>query len=317
MATPSNHRETVSSLAFLSPFLVLFSVFLIFPIVYSFYLSFFDAGRGFGLSNLEFIGLENYVQILGWHFEDGQFRLNDPAFWWSLAVTLLYGGLSIPLGISAALALALLLHNKLFGRNFFRSAYFLPNILDMLVVGVIWTLIYAPKYGALAQIASSFMGPDNFFNNEGMLANPYTALPAVIIAMVLKGAGFGMVLFLAALQNIPEAVYEAADIDGASKWEQFWLITLPLLKPILFFMGVTGIIGALNAFTEIYAMTAGGPQIVLGNETLGSTSVAGYYLYKQFEGGRYGYAAAISYVLLAITLILTWIQNKYFSGEKA
>lgn len=317
MATPSSHKETVSSLAFLSPFLVLFSVFLIFPIVYSFYLSFFDAGRGFGLSNLEFIGLDNYVQILGWHYEDGVMRLNDPSFWWSLAVTLIYGGLSIPLGISAALALALLLHNKLFGRNFFRSAYFLPNILDMLVVGVIWTLIYAPKYGALAQVASAFMGPDNFFNREGLLANPYTALPAVVIAMVLKGAGFGMVLFLAALQNIPEAVYEAADIDGASKWDQFWLITLPLLKPILFFMGVTGIIGALNAFTEIYAMTAGGPQIVLGNETLGSTSVAGYYLYKQFEGGRYGYAAAISYVLLAITLFLTWIQSKYFSGEKA
>ena len=317
MATPSSQKETASSLAFLGPFLVLFSVFLIFPIVYSFYLSFFDAGRGFGLSNLDFVGLDNYRQILGWHYEDGNFKLNDPAFWWSLAVTLIYGGLSIPLGISAALILALLLHNKLFGRNFFRSAYFLPNILDMLVVGVIWTLIYAPKYGALAQVASSFLGPDNFFNREGLLANPYTALPAVVIAMVLKGAGFGMVLFLAALQNIPADVYEAADIDGATKWEQFRLITLPLLKPILFFMGVTGIIGALNAFTEIYAMTAGGPQIVLGNETLGSTSVAGYYLYKQFEGGRYGYAAAISYVLLAITLFLTWVQSKLAEGRKA
>ncbi|MFZ2956498.1 MAG: sugar ABC transporter permease [Candidatus Ozemobacteraceae bacterium] len=317
MSAPTNNRETISSLAFLSPFLILFAIFLIFPIVYSFYLSFFDANQGFGLSNLRFIGFANYANILGVHLEEGALKLNDPAFWWSLAVTFLYGGMSIPLGIGASLALALLLHNKLAGRDFFRSAFFLPNILDMLVVGVIWTLIYAPKYGALAQVTTYFLGPDQFFNKEGMLASPYTALPAVIIAMVLKGAGFGMILFLAALQNIPEAVYEAADIDGASKWDQFWLITLPLLKPILFFMGVTGIIGALNAFTEIYAMTAGGPQIVIGGETLGSTQVAGYYLYKQFEGGRYGYAAAISYVLLAITLLLTYLQKKFLSNEKA
>ncbi|MBF0499081.1 MAG: sugar ABC transporter permease [Candidatus Riflebacteria bacterium] len=317
MSAPSNHRETISSLIFLSPFLILFAIFLIFPIIYSFYLSFFDASKGFGLSNLHFVGFENYVNLLGFHFEEGAFKLNDPAFWWSIAVTFIYGGLSIPLGIGASLMLALLLHNKLAGRNFFRSAFFLPNILDMLVVGVIWTLIYAPKYGALAQITTYFFGGDQFFNNGGMLSSPFTALPAVIIAMVLKGAGFGMVLFLAALQNIPEAVYEAADIDGASKWDQFWLITLPLLKPILFFMGVTGIIGSLNAFTEIYAMTAGGPQIVLGGETLGSTQVAGYYLYKQFDGGRHGYAAAISYVLLAITLLLTWLQKKFVAGDKA
>ncbi|MBF0543503.1 MAG: sugar ABC transporter permease [Candidatus Riflebacteria bacterium] len=317
MSAPKYDRETYSSLMFLAPFLILFLVFLVFPIIYSFYLSFFNASKGFGLSNLEWIGFSNYAQILGFQYANGKFQLADPAFWWSLAVTLLYGGISIPLGISASLALAILLHNKFFGKNFFRSAFFLPNILDMLVVGVVWTLIYAPKYGALAQITTYFLGPNQFLNTSGLLSSPYTALPAVVIAMVLKGAGFGMVLFLAALQNIPDSVYEAADIDGASKWEQFYLITLPLLKPILFFMGVTGIIGSLNAFTEIYAMTAGGPQIVLGGETLGSTSVAGFYLYKQFEGGRYGYAAAISYVLLFLTLVLTWIQSHFFSNKKA
>lgn len=316
MSAPQNSRETASSLIFLSPFLILFTVFLIFPILYSLYLSFFDSSQGFGLTNLRWVGFSNYAQILGIHWEGANWKLNDPAFWWSLAVTGLYGGLSIPLGIGAALFLALLLHNKLYGKSFFRSAFFLPNILDMLVVGVIWTLIYAPKYGALAQMTSAFFGPEQFFNKVGPLASPYTALPAVVLAMVLKGAGFGMVLFLAALQNIPEAVYEAADIDGASKTQQFWYITLPLLQPIIFFMVITGIIGSLNAFTEIYAMTAGGPQIVVGEETLGSTSVAGYYLYKQFEGGRYGYAAAISYVLLAITLFITWIQQRFFAGER-
>lgn len=301
----ATRQETVVSLAFLSPFLLLFAVFLIFPIFYSFYLSFFGSPTDFSLLNLKFVGLDNYFALL-----------KDSAFWWSLAVVALYGGISIPLGISMSLVLALLLNNKLFGKNFFRSAFFLPNILDMLVVGVIWTLIYAPRYGALAQLTTVFLGPDQFFNNTGLLGSPKTALLAVVVAMVLKGAGFGMVLFLAALQNIPGDVYEAADIDGASEWQKFRHITVPLLKPIIFFMVLTGVIGSLNAFTEIYAMTAGGPQLVLGGETLGSTSVAGYYLYKQFEAGRYGYAAAISYVLLFITIAITFLQRVLFPQEE-
>jgi len=161
------------------------------------------------------------------------------------------------------------------------------------------------------------MGENNFFNTTGLLGSPYTALLAVVIAMVLKGAGFGMVLFLAALQNIPEAVYEAADIDGASEWQKFTKITVPLLRPIIIFMVITGVIGSLNAFTEIYAMTSGGPQVVMGGETVGSTSVAGYYLFKQFDSGNYGYAAAISYMLLIITLGITWLQQRIASRNDA
>jgi len=292
-------KETAASAAFLAPFMLLFVVFLIFPIFYSFYLSFFGSPTDYSLTNLEFVGLQNYKKI----FTDFQ-------FWWSLMVTAFYGVIAIPSGIAASLALAMLLHNKLFGKSFFRSAFFLPNVLDMLVVGVIWTLIYAPKFGALAQITTFFFSEDNFFNTTGLLGHPLTALPAVVLAMVLKGAGFGMVLFLAALQNIPETVYEAADIDGANEWQKFWKITVPLLQPIIVFMCITGVIGALNAFTEIYAMTSGGPQQVVMGETVGSTSVAGYYLYKQFESGNYGYAAAISYMLLIITLGITWLQQR-------
>lgn len=299
-------KETAASAWFLAPFMLLFAVFLIFPIFYSFYLSFFGSPTDYSLSNLEFVGLQNYKRI----FTDFQ-------FWWSLMVTALYGLMAIPSGIIASLALALLLDNKLFGKSFFRSAFFLPNVLDMLVVGVIWTLIYAPKFGALAQITTFFMSEENFFNTTGLLGSPYTALPAVVLAMVLKGAGFGMVLFLAALQNIPQAVYEAADIDGASEWQKFWQITVPLLRPIIIFMAITGVIGALNAFTEIYAMTSGGPQRVVMGETVGSTSVAGYYLFKQFEAGNYGYAAAISYMLLIITLGITWMQQRFAERKAA
>ncbi|HNS09240.1 MAG TPA: sugar ABC transporter permease [Candidatus Ozemobacteraceae bacterium] len=299
-------QDTAVAAGFLSPFMLLFGTFLIFPIFYSFYLSFFGSPTDYSLSNLEFVGLANYKRIIG-----------DFQFWWSLGVTALYGVISIPLGICASLALALLLDNKLFGKSFFRSAFFLPNVLDMLVVGVIWTLIYAPKFGALAQITTWLMGENNFFNTTGLLGSPYTALLAVVIAMVLKGAGFGMVLFLAALQNIPEAVYEAADIDGASEWQKFTKITVPLLRPIIIFMVITGVIGSLNAFTEIYAMTSGGPQVVMGGETVGSTSVAGYYLFKQFDSGNYGYAAAISYMLLIITLGITWLQQRIASRNDA
>lgn len=279
--------------------MIMFGIFLIFPIFYSFYLSFFGSPTDYSLSHLKYVGLANYKKI----FSDFQ-------FWWSLGVTALYGGITIPLGITASLCLALLLDNKLFGKSFFRSAFFLPNVLDMLVVGVIWTLIYAPKFGALAQMSTYLFSEDNFLNTTGLLGSPYTALFAVAFAMVLKGAGFGMVLFLAALQNIPGSVYEAADIDGATEWQKFTKITVPLLKPIIFFMTITGVIGALNAFTEIYAMTSGGPQMVVGGETVGSTSVAGYYLFKQFNAGHYGYAAAISYMLLIITLGITFIQQR-------
>lgn len=299
-------RDTVVAWGFLSPFTLLFGVFLIFPIFYSFYLSFFGSPTDFSLSNLQFVGLENYVKIAG-----------DYQFWWSLGITCIYGALSIPIGICASLALALLIDNKLFGKEFFRSAFFLPNVLDMLVVGIIWTLIYAPKFGALAQLSTWLFSEDNFLNTTGLLGSPMTALLAVVIAMILKGAGFGMVLFLAALQNIPETVYEAADIDGATEWQKFKYITVPLLRPIIIFMVITGIIASLNAFTEIYAMTAGGPQFVTsGGETIGSTSVAGYYLFKQFDAGNYGYAAAISYMLLIITLGITWVQQRLASIGK-
>ncbi len=292
-------KDTVISWGFLSPFMILFVVFLVFPIFYSFYLSFLGTSQDYGLTNMEFVKFDNYIRII-----------KDWQFWSSLVITAIYALISIPSGIIVSLGLALLLDNKLFGKSFFRSAFFLPNILDMLVVGVIWALIYAPKFGVLAQISTKFLGESNFFSETGLLGSPWTALFAVIFAMTLKGAGFGMVLFLAALQNIPADVYEAADIDGANEWQKFHLITVPLLKPIIFFMVITGIIGSLNAFTEIYAMTSGGPQTVLFGKTVDSTSVAGYYLYKQFDAGNYGYAAAISYVMLLITLGITYIQQK-------
>lgn len=317
-------QETIESLMFLTPFLIVFAMFLLYPIVYSLYLSFHEVtDLSAVFSSLRFVGLEHYSNLT-----------TDTEFWWSLVVTFAYSLVSIPFGITVALILALLLNNKLPGKTFFRSAYFLPNVLDVLVVSIIWTLIYSAPYGYLLQFMSRIADLDiflisgaaeslyTFFAKTGFLGNPVIALPAIIFALTLKGAGFGMVLFLAAIQNIPGDIYEAADIDGASKVRTFFSITLPMLKPILLFMVITGIIGSLNAFTEIYVMTAGGPNVTIsesvpffGGTTQGATKVTGYYLFRKFRDLKLGYAAAISYVLLFITIFITFINMKLFKNE--
>ncbi|MBA3051920.1 sugar ABC transporter permease [bacterium] len=300
-----NSRKTHDNLTaylFLAPFLVVFFVFLAYPVVYSLVLSLHKVSWTTNLynvfSDMKYVGVENYIKLL-----------HDSKFWWSLIVTGYYAVLTIPMTVFLGLILAILLNNKLPGVSLFRSAYFLPSVLDILVVGIIWTLIYSPHFGILPKILDS-MGFRAFID-KGILANPRTALPGVAIAMVLRGAGFGMILFLSAIQNIPVSVYEAADIDGANAWQKLIFITIPLVKPIILFLVIMGTIGSLNAFTEIYSMTQGGPYVVefMGG-IQGATKVSGYYLFEKWETMNYGYAAAVSYILLVITLGISLVNAK-------
>ncbi|MBN2055234.1 sugar ABC transporter permease [bacterium] len=296
-------RNDIVSYGFLSPFLLVFALFLLFPVVYSLWLSLHrvvDLYDVFG--GMKLVWFDNYIRL----FKDG-------AFWWSLLMTLYYAALVIPGNIVLSLALAVVLNNRLPFRNLFRGGFFLPYVLDMLVVGIIWVFIYSPHYGVLTK-ALDIIGV-TWFSETGFLGNPWTAMPAVALALILKSAGFGMILFLAALQNIPPSLYESASIDGASTWKQFRHITLPLLKPIILFIVITGTIGALNAFTEIYAMTSGGPTVVIGSASHGMTTVSGYYLFRKFESMQLGYAAAISYVLFFITLVISIINARIFKSE--
>ncbi|MEW6555845.1 MAG: sugar ABC transporter permease [Elusimicrobiota bacterium] len=297
----SKTRETVVSYLFLAPFLAIFSVFLLYPVFYSLYLSFRSITPTTDLFNafadMKFVGLKNYITLV-----------NDFEFWWSLVTTGYYAVLYIPLSIGVSLVLAIILNNQLKGHSIFRSAYFLPNVLDMFVVGIIWLFIYAPHYGILDRVLTLFN--ITYFAEKGVLANEKTAMLGVVVALVLKNAGFGMILFLAAIQNISQSVFEAADIDGANEWQKFKHITLPLVRPIILFLVITGTIVALNAFAEIYAMTSGGPEMVVAGKTVGATKVSGYYLYRQFERMNYGDAAAISYFLLALTLVISYINAK-------
>jgi len=301
-------KTTVISYLFLLPFLLVFAVFLVWPVIYSFFLSLHKVPVISNLydtfASLKFVGFSNYLNIL-----------KDIDFWWSILMTFYYAILTIPTSIVLSLLLAIILSNALIGKKFFRSAFFLPMVLDMLVVGIIWVLIYDPNFGVLNTILNKIgIGT---FNERGFLSNPYLAMPSIAFAMVLKGLGFGMVLFLAAIQNIPSSIYEAAEVDGASTFDKLIHITIPLVKPIILFLIVTGIMASLNAFTEIYAMTnaTGGPNIVIGNKTLGATTISGFYLWKKFDFAEYGYAAALSYVLLIFALTLTYLNIKFIRYE--
>jgi ABC-type sugar transport system permease subunit len=196
-----------------------------------------------------------------------------------------------------------------------RSGFFLPNVFDVYVVGVIWLLIYNPN-GGLFTYLLSWINADQLAR-QGVLNNPWLTLPAIALAMILKNAGFGMILFLTALNNINESIFEAADVDGATWFQKLWHITLPLLKPIILFLTITGLVGSLNAFAEIYAMTddTGGTSIQIAGQTLSSARLSGYHLYKVFNESMYGEAAAISFVLLGIALVISWVNFKVLSTK--
>ncbi|MBV6492554.1 MAG: Lactose transport system permease protein LacF [Turneriella sp.] len=290
----------------LMPFLLVFGIFLAYPMAYSFIISLKKVTWQTNLyevfSDMQWVGFDNYRELL--HRAD---------FWWSLIATFLYMLLTIPLGIFLSLLLATLLSENLFGAKFFRSALFLPNILDMLVIGLVWKLIYSPD--GLLDTAFMKMGV-HYFHAKGFLGDAHTALAAVAVAMVLKSCGFGMVLFLTALKNISPNIFEAADLDGMTWWQKFYYIRVPLVKPVILFLVVTGILGSLNAFTEFYIMTEGNPVTLFAGETVGATRVSGYLLFNRFTEMNYGSAAAMSYFLLIFALVVSFINYRLLR-EKA
>ncbi|MFH0792695.1 MAG: sugar ABC transporter permease [bacterium] len=310
MATRFNTRENLTGYLLIAPFLIFFGVFLFYPIFYSFYLSlhkttiYSDWYNKIG--DMRFVGFGNYSTLLFHEFD----------FWWSILMTLAYAALTIPAGIVLSLLLALALNKRVRCAPVFRSGFFLPQVLDLLVIGIIWTMIYAKDYGLLDTVFKKLFNSHIF--SQGVLATPATILPCIALAMVLKGAGLGMILFLATIQQIPRSLYEAAEVDGASGWRRLTHITLPLVKPIILFMVITGIIGSLNAFTEIFAMTndTGGPSALVAGHAVKPANIAGYYLYVSFREYFYGKAAAISFLLLIVALIVSGLNYVFLRSEK-
>ena len=271
----------VEGYLFILPWLVGFFVFTAGPMLASLLLSFTDF-RGIG--GFPFTGLANYQRMVA-----------EEHFWVSLHNTIYYTFLGVPLFLAAALTYALLLNTGVRGIAAYRTVYYLPSVTPLVANAVIWLWILNPDFG-FANVALHALGLPEL----GWFTDPDLAKPSLIL-IGLWGAGSSTLVFLAALQGTPEALYEAATIDGAGRWARFVHVTLPMISPAIFFNLIMGIIGTFQVFTTAYVATGGGP--------LNATLFYLLYLYQMaFQSFWMGYASALAWVLLVIILIFTAIQ---------
>ncbi|QHE51797.1 carbohydrate ABC transporter permease [Pontibacillus sp. HMF3514] len=269
---------------FLLPNFIGFIFFIGVPILASFGLSFTEWDL---ISNPSWIGIEHYKALWG----DEEFRS-------ALFHTFYFIAGYLPLVMSGALGIALVLNKKIRGRVFFRAAYFVPVITSWVAVSLIWKWLFNPTYG-LINYGLSIIG----VSGPAWLHDPTWAMPAIILTSVWKDLGFVMVIYLAGLQGISPTYYEAADIDGASPWQKFRNITLPLLNSTTFFVLIISLINSFQVFDQVMIMTEGGPA--------GSTTVLVQQIYKHaFDYYEMGYASAISWVLFFIIFGVTLVQMK-------
>lgn len=275
---------------FIAPAVLGLFVFKLYPIIAGLRMSFFDFQLISGSSR--FIGLENYRAMF-----------TDATFWHALRNTLVFNAIVTPLQVAAALGLAVLVNRRLPGVNLFRSLYFIPAILPLVVASVIWDLLYHPDNGVLNGILGTLGLP-----RQPFLVSAHQAMGAVIAMVTWKGAGYWMVIFLAGLQSIPVQVYEAARLEGAAGWTLFWRITLPLLSGTLVFVTVADTAINFLLFAPVYVMTQGGPSE--------STTVLMFEVYRNaFVYLHMGYATAIATVLLAMTLAVVAVQMRVLPVE--
>ena len=279
---------------FAGPALLVIALFFALPVLAALVLSLtdFDIYALADLDNLRFVGIDNYVALLA-----------NPLFWKALGNTFYFVIVGVPLSIGVSLGAALLLQSKL-GRfkPFFRTAFFAPVVTTVVAVAVIWRYLFHTKYG-LVNWGLGGLGIDPI----DWLGDPHWAMPTIIVFAVWKNFGYNMIIFLAGLQAIPEDLYEAARIDGASAWSQFRHVTLPLLGPVLLLVGILTMAGYFQLFAEPYVMTQGGP--------LESTVSVLYLMYEQgFKWWNLGAASAVAFVLFAlmggITSGLLWFARR-------
>lgn len=292
----ASRKEGITFYLLISPWLLGFLFFILGPMVSSFYISFTNWDL---LTNSKWIGFENYIKAF----------TGDDLFWQSLKVTMIYSLFSVPLGLIVSLGVALLLNQAVRGMSIFRTIYYLPAVVSGVSVMVLWMYIFNPQIGLL----NTFLGYLGI-NGPGWIFDPKWAMVSIII-MGLWGVGGGIIIWLAGLNGIPDYLYEAADLDGASKFQKFRHITIPMLTPTIFFNLITGIIGALQTFGQAYVMTKGGP--------MNSTLFFNYYLFKKaFEEFDMGYASALAWILFIIIFIFTLLVFKssalwvHYEGER-
>ncbi len=274
---------------FLAPAVIVFAVFMIYPIIHSFVLSFqsFEGGK------YEFIGLRNYIRLF-----------KDPIFWSSIGNTLIYLVIQVPVMIFLSLLLAVLIEQRyLRGRAFFRMSIFLPTITALVAYSIIFKLLFNTDYG-FVNFLLSLLG----IEKVDWLNTTWGARLTIILGITWRWTGYNMVIMIAGLNAIPEDLYESAELDGATSFDKFRYITVPMMKSIILFVSITSTIGTLHLFDESLILTNGGPD--------NATISIGHYLYNSgFRYFKFGYAAAISYVLVFIIALLSFIQFKVTKEE--
>jgi len=279
-------RRSWSGIVFVAPSLVHLLVFVLFPIGFAFVLSLYrwDVLK----PRKPFVGSGNYEALL-----------HDGLFWNAIKNSVYYALVSVPLGMLVALAVALLVYQRLRGTSVFRTLYYLPAVSSSVAISMVWTFLYLPEKGLLAWSFSAIGW--NTAAQIDWLQSPVWAMPALIFMSIWTGLGPRMVLYIAGLAGIPESLYEAASVDGAGAWARVRFITLPMLLPTTFFILVTSSISAVQVFTPVYMMTRGGP--------VRHTDVVGYHIYNQaWRQFHMGMASAQSYVLFLLILVVTLLQ---------
>ncbi|MDD7454214.1 carbohydrate ABC transporter permease [Lachnospiraceae bacterium SGI.066] len=286
--TGRKRDERVAAYIFIAPAVILLIAFLVVPMIYTVYFSGFKY-QIMRPDAMKFIGFENYQKLF-----------SDKNFWLALKNTVYFTVIVVPCQCVLALALALLVSKKFRGVAIFRTMYFAPQLTSMVVISVLWSVLYNanPNTGLINSILVSLgMSPIKF------LSDANTAMNSIIFMSAWQGAGYQMMIFLAGLQGIPRDQYEAASVDGATKFKQFLYITLPGLKGTIKYVIMITMIQAMKLFTQPYIMTQGGPK--------NSTKTLVYYIYTQgFQKGNFGYACSIAAVFFVIVVCMSMAMKK-------
>ncbi|GAB4084523.1 sugar ABC transporter permease [Myceligenerans cantabricum] len=275
----SEHRWAV---AFVATPVLGYLLFTAYPVCFAVYTSLTQWN---GLGAMRFVGLDNYVRLFG-----------DQYFWQSMGNTLFYMA-GIPLGLALSLALAIGMNRAIPLRSALRTVYYVPVISSLAAIAILWQWAYNGDFGLVNQFLAWF-GIDG----PNWLASTLWAKPAIVIMLVWKGLGYSMILYLAAIQSVPRSLYEAAELDGANGWQKFRTITLPMVRPVTFFLVVTQVIAGSQIFTEINIMTpTGGPEY--------STASSVFHIWRQaFRYQDMGYGTAMAIMLGILILIITLVQ---------
>lgn len=286
-------KQDWTGVSFLLPGVIILSLFLVYPIVWAFLVSFRDIRplemRNSGLFEIpgQFVWFEQYIQVF-----------NNPLFLKSLFNTAYFGVIYIPITLVSAALLAVLLNQKMNGVNFFRTVLFIPYIISVVSASLIFMFLFNGDRGLVNAVLMQFN-----ISGPNWLSDTLLAMPVIAIMTSWKKIGYFMLIYLAGLQNIPHSIYEAARIDGANAFQRFWFVTWPMLGRITLVVSILLMIDTLNVFQEVFVMTGGGPA--------DSTTTVPFLIYNEaFQYFRIGSASAMSYVLFVIVIVITILQKR-------